>query len=129
MGFAALIGAVVGIQIHLLHFAHQGIPGIGTGALVVEGLFYHVVQPCQEVGFVDAVVPDGFLDANLFLQIIQGGQQILQLFFVGLTAQSQVVSHFRVPLQSVGVVILGISTALKRSTSLISRALATPWGR
>ena len=40
------VRAIVGFQIHLLDFAHQRIAGVGAGALIVEGLFHHLIQRC-----------------------------------------------------------------------------------
>ena len=68
-GLRAHLFAVIGIQVHLPDLTHQGIPGIGTGALVVKCLFYHIIQPGKEIRFRDSIVPDGILDADLFLQI------------------------------------------------------------
>lgn len=38
------LSAIIGVQVHLFDLLHQRIPGIGAGALVVEGLLHHFVQ-------------------------------------------------------------------------------------
>ena len=45
--------SVVRFQIHLLDFFDQRIARIGAGALVVERLLCHVVQPFKEIDFVN----------------------------------------------------------------------------
>ena len=101
------MGAVVGVQVHLLDFLHQRVPGVGAGALVVEGLLYHGIQPIQEVLLVNAIVPDGLLDAHPLFQDVNGGNQILQLLFIRATVQFQIVRNFGVSRQGVGMVVLG----------------------
>ena len=60
------MGAIIGVEIHLFNLAHQRIAGVGTGALVVEGLLDHIIKTGQEIFFINAIVFDGFLDANTF---------------------------------------------------------------
>ena len=78
--------AVVGIQVHLLNFAHQGIAGVCAGALVIEGLLHHFIQPCQEIFLADAVILDGRLDTHTLFQGFDGINELFQLLFVGLAA-------------------------------------------
>lgn len=89
--------SVVSIQIHLLNLFHQWIPGICTGALVVEGLLYHVIQPVQKIRFVNAVIPDSFLNAAVFFQLVDFLNQAFQLFFVGIARDAQVIRNLGVP--------------------------------
>ena len=51
------LSAVIGVQVHLFDLLHQRIPGIGAGALVVEGLLHHFVQTAQEGLFGNTVMP------------------------------------------------------------------------
>ena len=108
-----LVGAVIGVEVHLLDLAHEGIPGVRAGALVVEGLLHHAVQPGQEVGFVNAVVPDGLFDADFGLQLVDGRDQFFQLLLVRGAAQLQVVGNLGIPRQGVGMVVLGEGTHLR----------------
>ena len=50
------LSAVIGVQVHLFDLLHQRIPGIGAGALVVEGLLHHFVQTAQEGLFGNTVM-------------------------------------------------------------------------
>lgn len=43
-------------RVHLFDLLHQRIPGIGAGALVVEGLLHHFVQTAQEGLFGNTVM-------------------------------------------------------------------------
>ena len=59
------LSAVIGVQVHLFDLLHQRIPGIGAGALVVEGLLHHFVQTAQEGLFGNTVMPIKLPDAKI----------------------------------------------------------------
>ena len=59
------LSAVIGVQVHLFDLLHQRIPGIGAGALVVEGLLHHFVQTPQEGLFGNTVMPIRQPDAKI----------------------------------------------------------------
>lgn len=59
------LSAVIGVQVHLFDLLHQRIPGIGAGALVVEGLLHHFVQTAQEGLFGNTVMPIKQPDAKI----------------------------------------------------------------
>ena len=59
--------AVVSLQIQILDLAHQRIPGVRAGALIVKCLLHHSIQRIQEVLLIHAVVLDaGFHTHGLF---------------------------------------------------------------
>lgn len=56
--------------------------GFAARALVVERLFGHVVEAREEILLVDAVVADGLLDADLDLELVDCGDEVVELFRV-----------------------------------------------
>ena len=102
----SVLVSVIGIQEDLADLAHQRIPGICAGALIVEGLLYHIIQPCQEVLLVDAVVPDGLLNTHPCLQLFHRLNELFQLLLVSLTAQVQVIRNLGIALQGMGMIVL-----------------------
>lgn len=75
--FCLIVLAVVSLQVHFLDLADQRVTGVAAGALVVEGVPGHFVQGGQEVLFLDAVVGDGLLHPNRFLQFFNLGNELL----------------------------------------------------
>ncbi len=58
---------MVSFQIDLLHLGHQRISRVCTGTLIVEGVLHHLIQRSHEIFFLDTVLFDRPLDADLFL--------------------------------------------------------------
>ena len=84
--------AVICVQIHLLDLAHKRITRVSTRALIVERLFYHLVKSVKEVLFVYAVILDGILDTDIFLEVIYCFYKIFEFFFIIISAKSQIFS-------------------------------------
>ena len=93
---------------------HQGIAGIGAGALVVKGLLDHRVEPVEEVRLVNAIVADRLFDADLFLERVDRGDQTFQLFRIGVAAELEVVGDLRITSKRMRMVILRESPHLDR---------------
>ena len=97
--------AVVALEIDFLDLAHQGVAGVGAGALVVEGVLHHLVQGIQEVLLVHAVILDGLLDANLLLQVFQGLDEVFKDLVVVLALDATVAGSLHIALLGMGILI------------------------
>lgn len=86
--------------------AHQRIPRIRAGALVVERLLHHLVEGVEEIFLIDAVLLDGLLDAYLGFQLFNGGQQVLELLLVVPALDAEEIGAFHVPLEGVRILVL-----------------------
>ena len=85
--------AVEAAEIQLFDLLHQRIARVGAGALIVEGLFHHVVQSVEEVLLVDPVSLNGLLHADLLLQILNPGEQLLNALLSFLPVKPQYRAH------------------------------------
>ena len=103
----SLLLAVVGLEVHLLDLAHEGVAGVGAGALVVEGLLHHGVQVVQEVLLVHAVLGNGLLHAHGGLQVLNLGDELLDGLGVVLGLDAAETGALGVPGLGVGVLVLG----------------------
>ena len=74
--------------------------------LIVVLLIIAGSDPLHPFGILQ-IPGNGLADAHLGLQFFQSLDQQFQLFFVGVAAQVQIVRHFGVPGQGVGMVVLG----------------------
>ena len=59
--------SVICVQIHLLNFAHQRIPRIGSRTLVIECLLRHLIQTVKEILLIHSIILNRFFDADNFL--------------------------------------------------------------
>lgn len=101
------LSAVIGVQVHLFDLLHQRIPGIGAGALVVEGLLHHFVQTAQEGLFGNTVFSNSVVDADFVHEFRNGVDEVFKLLLVCIAVQLQTVGHLGVSGQGMGMVILG----------------------
>ena len=101
------LSAVIGVQVHLFDLLHPRIPGIGAGALVVEGLLRHFVQTAQECLFGNTVFPNGVVDADFVHEFRNGVDELFKLLLVCIAVQLQTVGRLGVSGQGMGMVILG----------------------
>ena len=98
--------SVVCVQIHLPDFAHQGITGIGAGALIVKGLLHHSVQPVKEIFLIGYIIPDRRFDTHIGFQVVDHLDQPFQLFRVIAALHAQCFRHLCVAAQCMGMVVL-----------------------
>ena len=91
--------AVVGVEVHLFDFAHQRIARICAGALVVERLLDHRVEPLEEVLLVRDVVADRALDADAVEEAADLLDEVLELFALGLSCHAESICDFEVALE------------------------------
>ena len=98
--------AVVGIEIHLLYFAHQRISRVCTRALVVKRLLGHIVESCKEICLIYIVIAYCFLYADALLERVYGFYEIFKLFAVVLAAKPQIIGNLGIARERMRMVIL-----------------------
>ena len=82
----------------MFDFGNQWVSRVCARALVVEGVFCHLVECFEEFCFFDAVVANRLFDADAHFEVVNGGDEVIEFFVVVSAAQAECVGDLCISL-------------------------------